>query len=94
MVIRNTWLGFAKPGKKLKIGDEFEFGEHKIRINNKLESGDVEFEFILKDIGIFDFLDIYGQVPLPKYIKSEGKLSFTNSSKNPISMPHEIYNNV
>lgn len=72
-VSKNTWLGFAKPGKKLKIGDEFEFGEHKIRINDKLESGDVEFEFILKDIGIFDFLDIYGQVPLPQYIKREGQ---------------------
>ena len=72
-VSENVWLGFAKPGKKLKIGDEFEFDGHKIRINNKLESGDVEFEFILKDIGVFDFLDIYGQVPLPQYIKREGQ---------------------
>ena len=70
-ISENIWLGFAKPGKKLKIGDEFAFGEHKIRINNKLESGDVEFEFILNDISIFDFLDIYGQVPLPQYIKRE-----------------------
>lgn len=72
-VSENIWLGFAKPGKKLKIGDEFEFDDHKIRINNKLESGDVEFEFILKDISIFDFLDIYGQVPLPQYIKRKGQ---------------------
>lgn len=72
-VSENIWLGFAKPGKKLKIGDEFEFDDHKIRINNKLESGDVEFEFILRDIDIFDFLDIYGQVPLPQYIKREGQ---------------------
>ena len=72
-VSENVWLGFAKPGKKLKIGDEFEFDGHKIRINNKLKSGDVEFEFILKGIGVFDFLDIYGQVPLPQYIKREGQ---------------------
>lgn len=71
----NIWIGFAKPGKKLKVCDEFQFGEHKIRINNKLESGDIEFEFILKDIGIFDFLDIYGQVPLPQYIKRKEKSS-------------------
>jgi S-adenosylmethionine:tRNA ribosyltransferase-isomerase len=70
-ISENVWLGFAKPGKNLKIGDEFEFGEHKIRINNKHESGDIEFEFILQDISIFDFLDIYGQVPLPQYIKRE-----------------------
>lgn len=30
---------------------------------------------MLKDIGIFDFLDIYGQVPLPQYIKREEKSS-------------------
>jgi S-adenosylmethionine:tRNA ribosyltransferase-isomerase len=71
----NIWLGFAKPGKKLKTGDEFKFGQHKIRVNNKLESGDIEFEFILKDIGIFDFLDIYGQVPLPQYIRRPEKSS-------------------
>lgn len=74
-VSENIWLGFAKPGKKLKIGDEFEFDTHKIRINNKLESGDVEFEFILNGIEIFDFLDIYGQVPLPQYIKRNNKSS-------------------
>lgn len=74
-VSENIWIGFAKPGKKLKIGDEFKFGEHKIRVNNKLESGDIEFEFILHGIGIFDFLDIYGQVPLPQYIKREEKSS-------------------
>lgn len=72
-VSENIWLGFAKPRKKLKVDDEFEFSDHKIRINNKLESGDIEFEFILKDIGVFDFLDIYGQVPLPQYIKRNKK---------------------
>jgi S-adenosylmethionine:tRNA ribosyltransferase-isomerase len=74
-ISENIWLGFAKPGKKLKIGDEFHFGDHKIRINNKLESGDIEFEFIIKDISIFDFLDAYGQVPLPQYIKRDGQSS-------------------
>lgn len=72
-VSENIWVGFAKPGKKLKTGDEFKFGQHKIRVNNKLESGDIEFKFILKDIGIFDFLDIYGQVPLPQYIRRPEK---------------------
>ena len=74
-IAENLWLGFAKPGKKLKIGDEFEFDGHIIRINNKYESGDVEFEFILKDIDVFDFLDIHGQIPLPQYIKRSKKSS-------------------
>jgi S-adenosylmethionine:tRNA ribosyltransferase-isomerase len=65
----NIWLGFAKPAKKLKIGDEFIFGDNKLCVKNKQESGDIEFEFILNNTSIFDFLDIYGQVPLPQYIK-------------------------
>jgi S-adenosylmethionine:tRNA ribosyltransferase-isomerase len=70
-VSENVWLGFAKPGKKLKIGDEFDFDNHKIRIREKFESGDIEFEFVTDNISVFDFLDIYGQVPLPQYIKRD-----------------------
>jgi S-adenosylmethionine:tRNA ribosyltransferase-isomerase len=70
-VSENVWLGFAKPGKKLKIGDEFDFDNHKIRIKQKFESGDIEFEFITDNISVFDFLDIYGEVPLPQYIKRD-----------------------
>jgi len=71
----NTWLGFAKPAKKLLIGDKFFFGNHKIIIKDKLESGQVEFEFHTGDVGIFEFLDKYGEVPLPQYIKRDGQNS-------------------
>ena len=74
-IAENIWLGFAKPGKKLKIGDKFKFEEHIICIKNKFDSGDIEFEFILKDIELFEFLDIYGQIPLPQYIKRDKKSS-------------------
>lgn len=67
----NTWFGFAKPAKKLSIGDEFFFGNYKIVIKDKLDSGQVEFEFHTGDVSIFDFLDKYGEVPLPQYIKRE-----------------------
>ncbi|MDP4709496.1 MAG: tRNA preQ1(34) S-adenosylmethionine ribosyltransferase-isomerase QueA [Rickettsiaceae bacterium] len=65
----NSWLGFAKPAKKLKEGDEFVFDSHKIVIKKKLEAGEIEIEFQTDNISIFDFLDKYGQVPLPQYIK-------------------------
>ena len=65
----NSWLGFAKPAKKLKEGDEFVFDNHKIVIKKKLEAGEIEIEFQTDNISIFDFLDKYGQVPLPQYIK-------------------------
>ena len=65
----NSWNGFARPAKKLKEGDIFNFGVHTIRISKKLFMGETEIEFKLDNISIFEFLDIYGQMPLPPYIK-------------------------
>ncbi len=65
----NRWLGFARPSRRLGEGDEFNFGTHKLKIKKKLEFGEIEIEFCLNEIDLFDFLDQYGQVPLPQYIK-------------------------
>lgn len=64
-----VWKGFAKPSKKLKVGDEFFFDKHKLVITNKHDFGEIEISFILDDMDVFSFLDIYGQIPLPLYIK-------------------------
>ena len=68
-ISNNCWRGFARPAKKLKVGDEFEFGPHKIIISEKLEMGETEVEFVLKDLSVFEFLDEFGKIPLPPYIK-------------------------
>lgn len=65
----NTWQAFAKPARKLMIGDEFFFGPHKLVITDKFKFGEIAVNFILKDIEVFTFLDQYGEVPLPLYIK-------------------------
>ncbi len=65
----NIWQGFAKPSKKLQENDIFHFGEHKIIIRQKLSMGSIIIEFILKNLTIFDFLEQFGEVPLPPYIK-------------------------
>jgi S-adenosylmethionine:tRNA ribosyltransferase-isomerase len=65
----NRWLGFARPSRRLDEGDEFNFGKHKLKIKKKLEFGEIEIEFCLNELDLFDFLDQYGQVPLPQYIK-------------------------
>jgi S-adenosylmethionine:tRNA ribosyltransferase-isomerase len=67
------WQCFAKGAKKLKDGDIFEFNEHKIRIVKKLYMGEIIVEFILNNIEIFNFLEKYGEMPLPPYIKREEK---------------------
>ena len=65
----NRWLGFARPSRKLDEGEEFSFGKHKLKIKKKLEFGEIEIKFYLEGISLFDFLDQYGLVPLPQYIK-------------------------
>jgi S-adenosylmethionine:tRNA ribosyltransferase-isomerase len=67
----NTWLGFARPAKKLQEGDEFNFDNHTLKIKKKLEFGEIEIEFNLKNISLFEFLDQYGTLPLPQYIKRD-----------------------
>ncbi len=65
----NSWLCFAKPAKKLKEGDDFSFGDHKIIIAKKLFMGETIVQFVLNNISVFEFLEQYGQMPLPPYIK-------------------------
>lgn len=63
------WSAFAKPARKLKVGDEFYFDNHKIIITEKLEMGEIKIKFELANISVFEFLDKYGEMPLPLYIK-------------------------
>ncbi len=67
---KTIWQGFAKPAKKLSIGDSFEFDGSHIIIKDKYEDGMIEFEFDLKSpLSVFDFLAIYGSMPIPPYIR-------------------------
>lgn len=65
----NCWAAFAKPTRKLYVGDEFFFDTHKVIILKKFEMGEIELQFELDNITIFEFLDKYGEMPLPLYIK-------------------------
>lgn len=67
-----NWLGFAKPAKKLKEGDEVSIESHKLIITKKLMLGETEVKFELSGgISFFEFLDRYGHIPLPPYIKRQ-----------------------
>ncbi|WP_341790403.1 tRNA preQ1(34) S-adenosylmethionine ribosyltransferase-isomerase QueA [Rickettsia endosymbiont of Polydrusus tereticollis] len=65
----NCWAAFAKPARKLHVGDEFTFDKHKVVVVKKLAMGEIELQFELDNITIFEFLDKYGEMPLPLYIK-------------------------
>ncbi|XVN41664.1 MAG: tRNA preQ1(34) S-adenosylmethionine ribosyltransferase-isomerase QueA [Rickettsia endosymbiont of Argas persicus] len=87
----NIWSAFAKPARKLKIGDEFYFDNHKIIITEKLEMGEIKVKFELNNISIFEFLDKYGEMPLPLYIKRGVDSHFRG---NDIGFDNERYQTV
>lgn len=65
----NHWETLVKPGKRAKIGSEFQFGngELKAEVKEILEGGSRIVEF--KYDGIFEeVLDKLGEMPLPPYI--------------------------
>ncbi len=74
-IANNYWHGFARPSKKLHENDKFDFDDHSVVIKKKLGMGQVEVEFKLNNMTIFDFLEEYGEIPLPPYIKAEGNLT-------------------
>lgn len=60
---------YAKPAKKLAIGDIFHFDDHIIQIINKLDDGTVKVTMELINKSIYEFLEEYGSMPLPPYMK-------------------------
>ena len=59
------WLAFAKPGKKLQLGDELIIDQRSaFKVIAKHLSGEVEIEFDDESV-----IEKYGQMPLPPYIK-------------------------
>jgi S-adenosylmethionine:tRNA ribosyltransferase-isomerase len=71
-ISNNYWHGFAKPSKKLNENDQFDFDNHSVTLRKKLGMGQVEVEFKLNNMLLFDFLEQYGEMPLPPYIKTAG----------------------
>lgn len=68
----DTWEALAGPGKKVKPGSRFVFGDGLMRceVVDVLEDGNriIHFEY---DGIFFNILDQIGQMPLPPYIKEK-----------------------
>ncbi len=73
----NTWLAFAKPGRKLAVGDCVRFGatsetcslgELKARISAKNDGGEVALSFDFSGPALDDAIAAQGAMPLPPYI--------------------------
>ena len=64
------WTAFARPGKRLRIGDTIVFAENfSADILAKHDSGEVDLRFSTADDELPALLAQYGAPPLPPYIK-------------------------
>ncbi|MBU0723735.1 MAG: tRNA preQ1(34) S-adenosylmethionine ribosyltransferase-isomerase QueA [Alphaproteobacteria bacterium] len=65
-----TWLAFARPGKRLKIGQTIAFAENfAAEILEKREGGEIRLAFTGTAATLLDALKRHGSMPLPPYIR-------------------------
>ncbi|MDX2028343.1 MAG: tRNA preQ1(34) S-adenosylmethionine ribosyltransferase-isomerase QueA [Alphaproteobacteria bacterium] len=67
-----NWLAFARPGKRLRVGDTVVFAtDFAGEILEKKESGEVVLHFTAPEEQIIPLLYKHGEPPLPPYIRRE-----------------------
>ncbi len=65
-----TWRAFARPGKRLRVGDVIDFAPgFSAELREKGEGGEVTLAFALAEGSIIQALDRHGRMPLPPYIR-------------------------
>ena len=66
----DEWLAFARPGKRLKVGQRVDFADgFWAEVSEKLEGGDIRFQFNCRGEELFQWLEKIGRMPLPPYIR-------------------------
>lgn len=64
-----SWLALARPGRRLKEGDDIQFADgFSARIAARREGGEVLLEFSCADEALTAALEAHGAMPLPPYI--------------------------
>lgn len=65
----SQWLALARPGRRLKEGDEIVFAEgFSARIAARREGGEILLAFNREEAALLQALEAYGSMPLPPYI--------------------------
>jgi len=66
----DTWLVFAKPGKRLRVGDRVQFAEDfSAEVLEKRPAGDIALRFDRGGAALMAALHDHGKIPLPPYIR-------------------------
>ncbi len=69
----NIWSGFAKPARKLAIGDVFRISDEFYADIIAKKEGEVTLKFNISGEDFFCMLDKWGLPPLPPYIERKDK---------------------
>ncbi|MDR3451100.1 MAG: tRNA preQ1(34) S-adenosylmethionine ribosyltransferase-isomerase QueA [Alphaproteobacteria bacterium] len=76
------WLAFARPGKRLRIGNTIHFApDFSAEIVEKHEGGEVLLRFNAPDENLLALLQKYGEPPLPPYIKRDPGAAKADSAR-------------
>lgn len=66
----DTWLVFAKPGKRLRVGDRVSFtADFSALVLEKRPAGDIALRFDRGGAALMAALHAHGSIPLPPYIR-------------------------
>jgi len=68
------WMALCKPAKKAQKNDEIIIGEgFSCKVEEKFNDGTIKIKFNLEGEDFLKKIDLFGQVPLPPYIKRDEK---------------------
>jgi len=68
----DSWRAFARPAKRLREGDELQFGSGlSARVLDKADGGDIAMQFNVSGVELDAALEHAGNPPLPPYIASK-----------------------
>ena len=62
------WSAFARPAKRLQVGDRVQFDGVSAEVVERREAGEVLFTFAGADAALFAALEAAGEIPLPPYM--------------------------
>lgn len=65
----DRWLAFARPGKRLRIGDDLAFGTLHGTVAAKHDDGAIDITFERSGADLMTAIETAGAVPLPPYIR-------------------------
>ena len=69
LTMPNIWLSFARPGKKLRLGDILHFGgDFSAELLEKHPDGQITIKFDRDQAALCDALHQFGTMPLPPYL--------------------------